>query len=409
VFGADAEVRRGAGYTQKKSLHRAATPLTFGGHEPAVSLHHPEKELIMRPVVLTLWSLTLLGLLLVTPAPAQEQPLPKPTGESIVSPDAKLELLYTRSAPIQGGLTEGPAVAPDGSIYFSDIPFGKDKGLIVRFDPKTKKTTVFTDDSGKSNGLIFDADGNLLACEGSDFGGRRVSKWNVKTKERTTVADKYNGKKFNACNDICLDSQGRIYFTDPRYLGEEPRELKYRAVYRIDTDGSVHEVTHDTVKPNGIAISPDGKTLYVANHDNGTDQIDPSAAPPKQGVMNIEAYPLRPDGSVGKGRVLVDFGDAHGCDGMTVDEKGHVYLTVRDAKRPGVMVIDSEGKEVAFIPTGPANQKSSDPKKPAVGIPSNVEFGIGEEINMLYVTVDKSLFRIPLKVKGFHVQFAKRN
>ncbi|HEY7428696.1 MAG TPA: hypothetical protein VH682_30985, partial [Gemmataceae bacterium] len=94
--------------------------------------------------------------------------LPKPTGDSIVSPDAKLEPLFTRSAPIHGGLTEGPTPAPDGNIYFSDIPLGKDKGMILRFDPKTRKTTVFTEDSHKSNGLKFDAKGFLVACEGSD-------------------------------------------------------------------------------------------------------------------------------------------------------------------------------------------------------------------------------------------------
>src|SRR5207253_7318983 len=95
---------------------------------------------------------------------------PKPVGDpGIVDSDAKLELLFTRSAPISGGLTEGPAVAPDGSIYFSDIPFGKDKGMILRFDPKTKKTTVFAEDSHKANGLKFDAKGNLIACEGADF------------------------------------------------------------------------------------------------------------------------------------------------------------------------------------------------------------------------------------------------
>src|SRR5580765_635985 len=96
--------------------------------------------------------------------------VPNPTGDTIVSPDAKLELLFTRSAPITGGLTEGPAVAPDGSIYFSDIPFAGGKGMILRFDPRTKKTTVFTDDSHKANGLEFDPQGRLVACEGSDGG-----------------------------------------------------------------------------------------------------------------------------------------------------------------------------------------------------------------------------------------------
>src|SRR3954447_18191123 len=94
--------------------------------------------------------------------------VPPPKGEGIVPPGAKLEKLFTRSEPIKGGLTEGPTVAPDGSIYFSDIPFGPDKGMIMRFDPKTKKTTTFTADSGKSNGLKFDAEGGLIACPGSD-------------------------------------------------------------------------------------------------------------------------------------------------------------------------------------------------------------------------------------------------
>src|ERR1043166_7204538 len=99
----------------------------------------------MRCLLSAMLSLTLVSALSAADAP-------KPTGDSkIVDPDAKLEHLFTRSAPIKGGLTEGPAVAPDGSIYFSDIPFGKDKGMILRFDPKTKRTTVFTNDSKKSN------------------------------------------------------------------------------------------------------------------------------------------------------------------------------------------------------------------------------------------------------------------
>jgi gluconolactonase len=330
--------------------------------------------------------------------------VPPPTGEAIVSGDAKLELLFTRSADIKGGLTEGPAVAPDGSIYFTDIPFGKDNGMILRFDPATKKTTVFTNDSYKANGLIFNFAGELLSCEGSDVGGQAVSKWDVKTGKRTVLADKYMGKKFNAPNDLCLDKQGRIYFTDPRYLGEEPRELEHRAVYRIDKDGKVSEVTHDVAKPNGVDISLDGKTLIVVDHDNGTDKIDPNAPAPKLGVQQILAFPLGADGKVsGKKKVLVDFGDKVGCDGICIDEKGHIYLTLRDPSRPGVSVINESGKEVAFIPTGAANQEA----KAATGIPSNVEFGIGKEANVLYITVDVSLYRIPLKVKGYHVQYEK--
>src|SRR5260370_15666369 len=115
--------------------------------------------------------------------------IPRRVGDtSIVDREAKFELLYTRSAPVSGGLTEGPAVAPDGSIYFSDIPEGKDKGLIVRFDPRSKKTSIFTDDSGKSNGLKFDAQGFLIACEGSDEGVRRGSRWDVNTGKSGTRA-----------------------------------------------------------------------------------------------------------------------------------------------------------------------------------------------------------------------------
>src|SRR5262245_49935784 len=353
-----------------------------------MSIPHPE-------VAMRLF-LSLALLIFVPSLPAAD--VPAPTGDTIVPKGAKLELLFTRTAKIEGGLTEGPACAPDGSIYFSDIPFGKDKGMILRFDPRTRKTTVFTDDSFKSNGLKFDAKGFLIACEGSDEGGRAVVRWDVKTKKRTVIADRYDGKRFNAPNDLVLDKKGRIYFSDPRYLGDEERELKHRAVYRIDTDGKVVEVTHDVEKPNGIALSPDGRTLYLVDHNNGTDKIDPNAPPPKKGAMKVYAFPLGDDGLVkGERKTLYDFGEFAGCDGMTVDNKGNIYLTARSLKRPGVLVINPEGKELAFIPTGQAEQQD---KKEPVGIPSNVTFGIRDESKTLYVTVDKSLYRIPLKVEG---------
>ena len=342
------------------------------------------------------------ALLLAAPLPAAD--LPKPTGDAIVAPDAKLELLFTRSLPINGGLTEGPAVAPDGRVYFSDIPFGPDKGKIMRFDPKTGKTDVFVDDSGKSNGLKFDAQGFLVACEGSDLGGRRVASYDTATGRSVTVADRYQGKRFNAPNDLVLDAKGRIYFSDPRYLGDEPRELEHRAVYRIDTDGTVVEVTHEVEKPNGIALSPDGRTLYLADHNNGTDKIDPNAPPPKPGAMKVYSFPLGADGLVnGPRKTLVDFGAEASCDGMCVDAQGHVYLTARRLSKPGVLVIDPDGKEVAFIPTGPSQAGTKVP----VGIPSNVAFGVGAESKTLYVTVDKSLYRIRLKVDGFRLPSQK--
>lgn len=339
---------------------------------------------------------------LVLALPVRAEDLPKPTGDSIVPADAQLELLFTREAPIKGGLTEGPTVAPDGSIYFSDIPFGDDKGLIMRFDPKTKKTTVFAKDSGKSNGLKFDADGNLIACQGGDHGGRAVARFDVKTGEKTVVADRIDGKRFNSPNDLVIDKKGRIYFTDPRYLGPEPRELKREAVYRIDGKDVV-EITHEVEKPNGIALSPDQKTLYVADHNAGSDHVDVERDA-KPGAMKIYAFPLGEDGLVnGPRKVLYDFGTEAGCDGMTVDSKGNLYLAARSLKRPGVLVLDPEGKEVAFIPSGPAQPGA----KEAKGIPANVTFGIGDERNTLYVTIDKSLYRIKLKSQGLKQPFEK--
>jgi gluconolactonase len=349
--------------------------------------------------------LTVLGGGLLLAASSLAADVGKPTGDpALVDPDAKLELLFTRSLPIEGGLTEGPAVAPDGKIYFSDIPVGKDKGKIMRFDPKTKKTDVFTEDSGKSNGLKFDAQGNLIACEGNDDGGRRVARYDVRTGKSVTLTDRYMGKRYNAPNDLTIDLKGRIYFTDPRYLGDEPRELEYRAVYRLDKDGTVVEVTHDCEKPNGIVLSPDGKTLYVADHNNGTDKIDPKAPPPKKGAMKLYAFPLGDDGLVrGERKTVIDFGAEDGIDGMTVDVKGNLWMAVRSLKRPGVWVADPSGKELAYIPTGPAQAGAKEPK----GIPANVCFGLGDESKMLYVTVDKSLYRIPVRIDGYHIPFEK--
>ena len=324
----------------------------------------------------------------------------------VVPDGAQLEKLFTRTSSIAGGLTEGPAVGPDGAIYFTDIPVGKDNGHILRFDPKTKQTTPFTENSLKANGLAFDIDGNLLACEGSDVGGRAVSSWNLQTKKRTVLTDNFQGKKYNAPNDLVVDVDGRIYFTDPRYLGDEPRELEHRAVYRLNRDGSVVEVTHDCEKPNGIALSRDLKWLYLADHNNGADKIV-AGEKTTPGAMKIYAYPLGADGLPnGPKQVLVDYGTEAGCDGLCIDKAGNIYLTARGLKRPGVQVLDAKGKEIAFLPTGPANQDGTSPPE---GMPSNVEFGIGDDRHTLYVTIDLSLFRITLKTEGYHIPFVDQD
>jgi gluconolactonase len=325
-----------------------------------------------------------------------------------IFPDgAKLELLHTRQAKLNSGLTEGPAVAPDGSIYFTDMPFGKGHGMILRFDPRAQKVTVFSNRAFKSNGLAFDLKGNLLSCDGADGGGRCLRRWNLETGQSEIIADRYQGKRFNSPNDLCVDLKGRVYFTDPRYGGTEPRELAHEAVYRLEKDGRVIEITRDVEKPNGLALSPDQKTLYLADHNNGGNRLSPSDPEPKRGAMKIYAFPLDDRGLVsGARKTLVDFGTENGCDGMRVDLKGNTYMAIRSLAKPGIMVIDPTGKELAFLPTGPSNQRGLfDDWK---GIPSNVEFGIGEENHWLYVTVDKSLYRIRVKTRGFHPQLATR-
>ena len=344
--------------------------------------------------------------------------LPAPVGDSIVDPNARFQVLFARaeSDRDKGGLTEGPAVGPDGSVYFSDILRGENNGRIHRFDPSTSEVEIFAEHSHKSNGLIFGPDGFLYAAEGADYGGRRISRWDVATKERELVADNCGGKRFNSPNDICVDDKGNLYFTDPRYTGHEPRELEHRAVYRVTPSGEVVEITRAVTKPNGIALSPDGKTLYVAETNNGSDGM-PGVEPGNRGPMRIYSFPLGDDGLVsGPRRLFHDFGPQFGCDGMTVDEHGNLYLTAREPSKPGILVLNPDGEEIGFLPTssGAAAEetplteseiKSQETAPPVPsGLPSNVEFGLGEDSNSLYVTVDTSLYRIRLKVRGHHRQ-----
>ncbi len=341
---------------------------------------------------------------------------PASTGDAIVSADAELELLFTRPESDTEGLTESPAVGPEGSIYFSDIRRGELHGRIYRFDPASESVEVFAENSHKSNGLTFGPDGYLYAAEGADYGGRRISRWDVKSKERHRVVDSVGGKRFNSPNDITVGPGGNLYFTDPRYVGHEPRELDRRAVYRTTPGGDVVEVTHDVTKPNGLAFSPDGRTLYIAETNNGSDGM-PGKEPGNRGPMRIYAFPLDAKGLVsGARRLLHDFGPQYGCDGMTVDTDGNIYLTSREPSRPGILVLNPDGAEVGFIPTSTGVNVEETPfteteikalEQPppvASGLPSNVEFGLGDDSNTLYITIDRSLYRIALKAEGLHRQ-----
>jgi len=276
----------------------------------------------------------------------------RPTAQgAIVAPSAKMELLWDN-----GEFTEGPVATPDGAILFSDIG-----NRIMRCDPATLKVTVFREKSGKSNGLAFDAKGRLIACEGANGGNRRISITDPNGNVRT-LADRYNGKRFNSPNDLAIDKRGRVYYTDPRYVGDEPRELHFEGVFVVSPNGDVVLATNELQKPNGIAIAPDGKTVYVADNNSQPE-----------GNHHLNAFRVRADGSLSNKRILFDFGDnRRGIDGMALDVHGNIYATAGQGDRAGVYVFTPDGRHLAFIPTP--------------GTPTNCCFGGKEETDYLYIT-----------------------
>ena len=199
-------------------------------------------------------------------------------------------------------------------------------GNIWKHNPETGETTIFRSPSGMSNGTKFDAHGRLVVAEGADFGGRRITRTDMKTGKSEIIAGLYNGKPFNSPNDLSIDEQGRIYFTDPRYAGNEPVEQPIFGVYRIDPDRSVHLVVTDAGKPNGVAVSPDQQTLYVISHDNGAMGSFPDDVPLLNGRMALLAYDLSPKGTATFRKVLVDYAPKDGPDGMVVDAEGNLFV-----------------------------------------------------------------------------------
>ena len=308
--------------------------------------------------------------------------------DAIFAPDAELKELFNGAH-----FTEGVSVAPDGTVYFSDITFTDQTdmkaGNIWKHNPETGETTIFRSPSGMSNGTKFDAQGRLVVAEGADFGGRRITRTDMTTGKSEIVAGLYNGKPFNSPNDLSIDEQGRIYFTDPRYAGHEPVEQPTFGVYRIDSDGSVHLVVTDAGKPNGVAVSPDQKTLYVISHDNGAMGSFPDEVPLHKGRMALLAYDLSPEGTATFRKVLVDYAPQDGPDGMVVDAEGNLFVAVRDETRPGVRVYSPDGEELAYVKT---------PDKP-----TNVAFGRGKSSGRLYITAENCLYSIEVLKEGYHL------
>jgi len=292
----------------------------------------------------------------------------------------------------EGLILEGPAMSPEGILFFTDITFtqieGMKAGIIWSYNPVSKETKVFRSPSGMANGLAFDNEGNLIACEGTDFGGRRIVKTDMKTGKSIILAGLFNNKPFNAPNDLAIDYSGRIYFTD-RYHGSEPRYQPVNGVYRIDPDSSVHLVIAN-YKGNGIAIAPDQKTLYLVIADNGTSGALPADFKGPRPVYNssILEYKLLPDGTVEFIKQLIEF-KGTGADGMKVDVNGNLYIALLNNR---IGVYTPKGELITEIKI-PGNT------------PSNLCFGRGKWSKTLFITGRKKLFMIETKMEGFHIPF----
>ncbi|MCC6487086.1 MAG: SMP-30/gluconolactonase/LRE family protein [Candidatus Hydrogenedentes bacterium] len=246
--------------------------------------------------------------------------------------------------------TEGPVWVPKDGLIFSDIP----ADTIFKADK-----SVFRTPSGKSNGLNLDTKGRLIACE---HWNRRVTR----TEEDgsiTVLADSYDGKKLNSPNDVTVRSDGFFFFTDPPY-GLEGREQEQpcQGVYALSPDGKLTRIADDFIKPNGIGLSPDEKTLYVADTEGN----------------HIRAFDVAEDGSLSNGRV---FCALPGPDGMAVDEKGNVWSTCGE----GVQIFTPSGELVHTVET---------PQGPA-----NCAFG-GEDGKTLYITARTGVYKVRCVNKG---------
>jgi gluconolactonase len=297
-----------------------------------------------------------------------------PRLDRLIPPGAVIELLADGVRWAEGPVWD----RAQGRVLFSDVPsnvvlsWSEKQGLAVFLDP-----SGYTGPAGGggrepgANGLAFDARGRLVLCQ---HGDRRLSR--LENGHFTPVVDRLGGKRFNSPNDLVIARDGSIYFTDPPYgltrTFEDPgREIGWNGVYRIAPDGSVSTLVRDLKAPNGIGLSPDGRTLYVGQSD------------PQRPV--IMAYDLAPDGSVSGGRIFFDTtplqGNGPGVpDGMKVDRDGNVFSTGPG----GVLVLTPAGEYLGTIHTG---------------VPT-ANCGFGDDGRTLYLTANHSLCRIRTQTVG---------
>jgi len=279
-------------------------------------------------------------------------PEPLRAESGIVAPGAKVELLADGFK-----FTEGPASDAKGNVFFTDQPNDR----ILKWSTGGELTT-FMEPCGRSNGLSFDAEGNLWACA-----DEKNELWCIDPKGKVRVVVKeYDGKLLGGPNDLWLRPDGGLYFTDPfykrPYWNRGPQQQDAECVYYLTPDRkNLIRVTDDLETPNGVIGTPDGKTLYVADLR----------------AKKTYAYDVRPDGSLAKKRLFSEMGS----DGMTIDDRGNVYLTGK-----GVSVFAPSGKEIAHIP---------------VDAPwtANVCFG-GPKRQTLFITASQGLYAVRTRVKG---------
>jgi len=240
--------------------------------------------------------------------------------------------------------TEGPAVARDGRVYFTNMPTSE----ILRWDPASEQLEVFRENTNRANGLLFDPQGRLLACEGA---AGRITRMELGTGEIEVLADSYDGLPLDAPNDLCLDSQGRIYFSSRPATGA-PSRGNVISLYRLDPDGRLTRLLSapDVDMPNGLALSPDESTLYMIEAHRGVDRH-----------RDLRAYDLASDGTLSNERVLYNFYPGRSGDGMCIDAQGNLYIAaglhnLRDGSetldtRPGIHVISPQGELLAYRET----------------------------------------------------------
>ncbi len=283
----------------------------------------------------------------------------KDQAKDIVDPNEKISKLAGVFT-----FTEGPAVDVNGDVYFTDQPTNR----IIKWEANSKIFTTFLSNSGRSNGMYFDASGNLITC--ADMKGEI---WSIdKDGNHTVLVDNYNGKLLNGPNDLWIAPNGAIYITDPLYKREywtedDPRRTESQQggnhLYYLSPDRiTLKRVDENLVKPNGIVGTPDGKTLFVADIDD----------------TKVYQYDIQADGSLFNRQLFCEMRS----DGMTIDAEGNIYL----ANESGVTAFDKTGKKIFNVPT-------------AEGWTANITFG-GADRKTLFITAMGSIYGLPMTVSG---------